>query len=90
MRRKRQNGEGGISAYQTKAGTRYRIAFGEPRDLEHRDSATVQRSKEGFVTREEATQALRHALNDIEAGQRIRTNDVTVAEYLTSGSTAYA
>lgn len=76
--RRRQAGEGGISAYQTKAGERFLIKYtttgedGSPRVVLRR----------GFPTRKAAAAALGDVNAEIRRGMYVVPSKVTVAEYL--------
>lgn len=78
---KRNNGEGGLSEYQTKAGTRYRITWREPIDPTGFTPGERQRSKGGFTDKRVATTELRKTLADIEEGRHVTTSGLTVGEY---------
>jgi integrase len=76
--RRRQAGEGGISQYDTKAGTRYRIDFrvevdGEPKQITRR----------GFRTRKDAGKELRKALGKIDqTGEYVEPSKQPLGAYL--------
>lgn len=73
--RRRQAGEGGISAYETKAGTRYLIKYSYTRD----DGSRGVVLKRGYPTRKAAAEDLRTRLTAMATGQHVAPNKVTVA-----------
>ena len=79
-RARRTAGEGGISAYQTKAGERYLIKYQAPAVD---GLGTRQVLRRGFRTRREAAAALREALADLAKGVHVAPNKLTIGEYLT-------
>lgn len=81
MTARRQAGEGGISAYETKAGPRYRIHWREPVDPDQPNGPRRQRTKNGFQDKRTAAAELRSTLASQDAGRYVRSTDVTVGEY---------
>lgn len=75
--RRRQAGEGGISAYSTKAGARYLIKYSYPRD----DGSRGVALKRGFHTRKDAADELRNRLSAVAAGSHVAPNRVTVSQH---------
>jgi integrase len=76
-RRRRQAGEGGISPYETKGGTRYLIKYqvligGGPR----------MRLRRGFLTRRAAAAELREQLGKAARGEYVEPSKQTTADYL--------
>jgi integrase len=81
MTARRQAGEGGISAYDTKAGPRYRIHWREPVDPDQPNGPRRQRTRNGFQDKRTAAAELRTILASQDAGRYVRGTDVTVGEY---------
>jgi len=77
--RRRQAGEGGISEYATKAGSRFLIKYGYPRE----DGTRGVALKRGFLTRKEAAAALRERLSTVDKGSHVAPNRVTVEQHFT-------
>jgi integrase len=75
--RRRQAGEGGISAYQTKTGTRYLIKYRYTRE----DGSPAVAFKRGYPTKKAAGEALREQLANIDRGTFVAPNRVTVGEH---------
>ena len=76
--RRRQAGEGGISEYTTKAGTRYRIDFTIPGS----DGGTDRQTKGGFTTKKAAGKALRDAVQAVEGDRYVRGDRRTVDQHM--------
>jgi len=76
--RRRQAGEGGISQYVTKAGTRYLIKYGYTRP----DDSKAVVLKRGYLTRKAAGEALREQLGKVAHGTHVAPNKVTVGEHM--------
>jgi len=76
--RRRQAGEGGISAYQTKGGTRYLIKYRFSRE----DGTKASALKRGYPTRKAAGEELRKELGSIDRGTHVAPNRVTVGEHM--------
>ena len=76
--RRRQAGEGGISAYQTKSGPRFLIKY---RFTRENGSAAVA-FKRGYLTRKAAGEALREKLGSVDRGTHVAPNKVTVGEHM--------
>jgi integrase len=78
--RRRQAGEGGISQYQTKAGTRYWAKYRVPIG----DDSTVTKEvlKRGFKTRKEAAAFLSDKRAEIKQGIHVAPQRVTVGTWL--------
>lgn len=75
--RRRQAGEGGISAYETKAGARYLIKYSAP--TEERGRKVIL--KRGYSTRQSAARDLRERLAQVDDGTHVAPNRTTVAAY---------
>lgn len=76
--KRRQQGEGTIGTYETKAGVRFLIKYQEPQP----DGKTVQRLRRGFLTRREAAAVLGDVLADLRAGRYVSPTTMTVGEWL--------
>ncbi|MFC0623212.1 tyrosine-type recombinase/integrase [Kribbella deserti] len=77
--RRRQAGEGGISEYQTQAGTRYLIKFW----VTNEDGTRRQKLQRGFLTRKEAARELRRVLPEAERpGGFVEPTKMTVGAWL--------
>lgn len=76
--RRRQAGEGGISEYATKAGTRYLIKYGYTRQ----DGSKAIVLKRGYLTRRAAGAGLREQLSNIDRGTHVARSKVTVAAHM--------
>jgi len=76
--RRRQAKEGGISAYETKAGIRYRIDFSIPLD----DGETKRQVRGGFLTKEAAGEELLDVRAAIKADTFVQRSPVKVAVYM--------
>lgn len=76
--RRRQAGEGGISEYATKAGTRYLIKYGYTRQ----DGSKAVVLKRGYLTRRAAAAGLREQLSNIDRGTHVARSKVTVAAHM--------
>lgn len=76
--RRRQAGEGGISEYATKAGTRYLIKYGYTRQ----DGSKAIVLKRGYLTRRAAAAGLREQLSNIDRGTHVARSKVTVAAHM--------
>lgn len=80
MTRRRQPGEGCISAYATSAGTRYLIKYRVPDASSKSGRKAVLRR--GFATRAEAARELRTALSRVDNGTHVEPSKTPVAVYL--------
>ena len=76
--RRRQAGEGGISAYETKAGTRFWAKYKAPLE----DGTTREVLKRGFASRKAAADFLRDVNSEIAKGVYVVPSKITVAEWL--------
>jgi integrase len=76
--RHRQAGEGGISSYETKAGTRYLIKYTRP--LEDGSSKVVLRR--GYLTRKAAASTLGDVNSEIRRGAHVVPAKITLGEWL--------
>jgi integrase len=76
--RRRQAGEGGISSYPTKSGTRYLIKYTMP--LEDGSSKVVLRR--GYLTRKAAASALGDVNSEIRRGAHVVPAKITLGEWL--------
>jgi len=76
--RRRQAGEGGISAYQTKAGGRFLIKYAYLRE----DGSRAVALKRGFMTRKAAGEALREQLGKVDRGSHVAPNKITVEAHM--------
>lgn len=76
--RRRQAGEGGISEYATKAGTRYLIKYGYTRQ----DGSKAVVLKRGYLTRRAAAAGLREQLSNVDRGTHVARSKVTVAAHM--------
>jgi integrase len=76
--RRRQAGEGGISAYTTKAGTRYWAKY----KLPFEDGATKEVLKRGFPTRKAAADFLTDKRAEIRKGVHVAPSKITVGQWL--------
>jgi integrase len=76
--RRRQAGEGGISQYQTKAGTRFLIKFTAQRE----DGTTRMVLRRGFVSRKKAGASLREELRRTELGEWVEPSKQRLDAYL--------
>jgi integrase len=76
--RRRQSGEGGISAYTTKAGTRYWAKYKLPLD----DGTTKEVLKRGFATRKAAADFLTDKRAEIRKGVHVAPSKITVGQWL--------
>lgn len=81
MTARRQAGEGGIFAYQTKSGTRYRIHWREPADPDQPNGPRRQRTRNGFNDKKSAAGEPRTILASQDTGRYVQATDVTVREY---------
>lgn len=81
MTARRQAGEGGVSAYQTKTGTRYRIHWREPVDPEQPKATRRQRTKNGFQDKRSAAAELRTILAALDTGRYVSPTDLTLGSY---------
>jgi len=77
--RRRQAGEGGISEYATKAGTRYLIKYGYARP----DGSKAVVLKRGYLTRRAAAAGLREQLSNVDRGTHVAPSNITVREHMT-------
>jgi integrase len=77
--RRRQAGEGGISEYATKAGTRYLIKYGYTRP----DGSKAVVLKRGYLTRRAAAAGLREQLSNVDRGTHVAPSNITVREHMT-------
>lgn len=75
--RRRQAGEGGISAYETKAGPRFLIKYTYPKD----DGSRGVVLKRGYLTRKAAAEDLRTRLASLDTGAHVAPNRTTVADH---------
>ncbi|MDT2010319.1 hypothetical protein FXW78_55030 [Rhodococcus opacus] len=80
-RRSRRLGTGSITAYTTKAGTRYRYQLRVPIDPEHPDEGDQQIGKGGFKTPAEVDAALAKAKAEADAGLRHTATKVTLGPF---------
>ncbi len=82
--RRRQAGEGGISAYETKAGTRYLIKYSVPTEDGGRKVILRRRGRneQPLLTPQAAAKELRELLSAIDAGTHVAPNRITVAEHV--------
>lgn len=78
MARRRPRGEGGVSSYETKAGTRWRITYTE-RDGD--GNPIGQRSKGGFADDIEAKQALRKIIAEMHDGEYLQPSETRLGDY---------
>ena len=76
--RRRQAGEGGISAYATKGGPRFLIKYRYTRE----DGSAAVALKRGYLTRKAAGEALRERLGSVDRGTHVAPNKITVAEHM--------
>ncbi|MEI4272127.1 hypothetical protein TEK04_10370 [Klenkia sp. LSe6-5] len=76
--KRRQAGEGGISEYQTSAGTKFLIKYNAMRP----DGSTKVVLKRGFTTRREAAAALRTEVRKVETGEWVDLSKETLTAYL--------
>jgi Phage integrase, N-terminal SAM-like domain len=78
--RRRQSGEGGISPYATKAGTRYWAKYRVPIG----DDATTTKEvlKRGFLTRKAAADFLTEKRAEIKRGVHVAPSKITVGQWL--------
>jgi integrase len=76
--RRRQAGEGGISAYTTKAGTRYWAKYKVPLE----DGTTKEVLKRGFPTRKAAADFLTDKRAEIRKGVHVAPSKITVGQWL--------
>lgn len=77
---RRGRGEGHVSSYETKGGTRWRIVWGEVDPDTGRRAR--QRSRGGFATEREASRQLRRVLTSIDAGTYASPSHVTLERYV--------
>lgn len=77
--KRRAAGDGGISAYTTKAGGRFLIKYQAPA-LD--GVGTRQVLRRGFMTRKEAAKALRDALSEVGRGVHVVPSKLTLGDYL--------
>ncbi len=77
-RRRRQAGEGGISAYATKAGPRFLIKF----TVQREDGTKRVVLKRGFLTRRDAAAALRAEIRKAEVGEWVEPSKQRLDAYL--------
>ncbi len=77
--RRRSPGEGGISAYQTKAGERFSIVY---RAYDPRRGEVRQFRVRGFTSRREANRALRERLAEAESGRHVAPDSETLATWI--------
>lgn len=82
--RRRQAGEGGVSAYQTKAGTRYLIKYTATDAAGERKVVLRRRGRDGqpFLTRKAAAEELGDILAEVRRGAHVVPKKVTVGEWL--------
>lgn len=79
--RRRAAGEGGVSAYSTKAGERYAIRYWAPAA----DGLAQQRvMRRGFKTRRAASDELRRVLAEVDKGGYTEPSKLTLGAYLES------
>lgn len=76
--RRRQAGEGTISAYETKGGTLYLAKWQEPQP----DGTVKARLKRGFKTRKEAAAHLTDVRSALKDGSYVAPHRVTVTEHM--------
>lgn len=76
--RRRQAGEGTISPYDTKAGTRYLIKYSAPAP----DGERKVHLKRGFSTRKAAAEYLGDRLAEVRQGSHIAPKKITVGDWL--------
>ena len=79
MTRRRQAAEGGISAYQTKAGLRYRVDFSMLDDY----GKPKRQTKGGFLTKKAAGESLLDLRTQVKAGRYVKKTSQTVGQYMT-------
>lgn len=72
---RREHGEGSITAYETAGGRRWRCQWWEPVDLSRPEAGKKQRSRGGFLTRDDARDELRANLARVAAGKAPATRD---------------
>ncbi len=77
--RRRSAGEGGISAYDTKAGERFSIVY---RAYDPKRGAVRQFRVRGFATRREANRVLRERLTEVEGGRHVAPDGETLAAWM--------
>lgn len=75
--RRRQAGEGSISQYDTKTGPRFLAKYSYTAD----DGTRKQALKRGFPTRKAAADFLRERVSQVQRGEHVAPNRVTVAEH---------
>ena len=75
--RRRQAGEGSISQYDTKAGPRFLAKYRYTAE----DGAPKQAMKRGFATRKAAADFLRERVTQVQRGEHVAPNKVTVVEH---------
>lgn len=76
--RRRQAGEGGISAYETKAGTRYLTKY----SVRQPDGTRKVLLKRGHATRAAAAKYLRDELAKVDRGEHVAPSKVTLGAWL--------
>lgn len=82
--RRRQAGEGGVSAYETKAGTRYLIKYTAVDAHGDRKVVLRRRGRDGqpFLTRKAAAEELGDILAEVRRGTHMVPKKVTVGDWL--------
>ncbi len=77
--RRRARGEGSITPYTTKAGERYQIVY---RAHDPTAGKVRQFRVRGFAKRSDAQKVLRERLRDVERGQHVVRDDVTLGDWV--------
>ncbi|MGC0250585.1 Arm DNA-binding domain-containing protein [Pseudactinotalea sp. Z1748] len=80
-RRRRSDGEGSITPYQSATGPRWRISWREHKDPDRPELGRRQRTRRGFETERAARQELRDMLSKAERGQRTTVSADTFEPY---------
>lgn len=80
-KRSRRRGKGSLQSYQTKAGTRWRFQLWIPIDLEQPELGEKKYSRGGFLTSDEADDALQEAILKRKNDEKFHGVTPTLAEY---------
>ncbi|KUF06777.1 tyrosine recombinase XerC [Leucobacter sp. G161] len=82
-KRSRRRGKGSLQSYQTKAGVRWRFQIWVPVDHEKPELGDKKHSRAGFMTSNDADDAMQDALKKRRAQEAFHKSVPTVSEYAT-------